>query len=176
MNDISLQFNLGSTGTQFGQLSFSFLVSNNGNAHLQIWASDPSNMRRAGVLLQIAEDGYRVLKELCAKTDEAITRLKSSGQMLSMSLSYSMDVSVQVNLGSLESYAGRLTFAVVARSDGSGHLQIYASDPTNLRKSGVVVLCDEQSLQNLKQVIEKTDELIGKLLASNQMKQLVVAS
>jgi hypothetical protein len=34
MEDASLQFNLGSVGARFGELKFSFLVFNNGNAHL----------------------------------------------------------------------------------------------------------------------------------------------
>jgi hypothetical protein len=62
------------------------------------------------------------------------------------------------------------------QNDGSGHLQLYASDPTNLRKSGVIVFCDEQGLGSLKQLVQKTDDLIGRLLAQNQMKQLVIAS
>lgn len=66
MEDASLQFNLGSVGGRFGELKFSFIVFNNGNAHLQIWAHDPSDMRRSGILIQVAEYGYRTLKQLLA--------------------------------------------------------------------------------------------------------------
>lgn len=174
--DASLQFRLGSVGGRFGELKFSFIVLENGNGHLQIWAFDPSDMRRSGVLLQVAEYGYRTLKQLLAKTDETIEKLRASGQLLRMAVSYSTDISVQINLGSVESYCGQLSFSIVVQNDGNGHLQLYASDPSNLRKSGIVVFCDEQGLGSLKQVIQKIDELIERLLAQNQMKQLVVAS
>jgi hypothetical protein len=176
MEDASLQFNLGSVGGKFGELRFSFIVFDNGNAHLQIWAYDPSDTRRSGVLLQVAEYGYRTLKQLLAKADETIAKLKASGQLQRMLVSYSTDVSVKVNLGSVESYCGQISFSIVVQEDGSGHIQLYASDPTNLRKSGVIVFCDEQGLSSLKQLVKKTDDLIGRLLAQNQMKQLVVAS
>lgn len=133
-------------------------------------------MRRSGVLLQLAEYGYRTLKQLLAKADETIEKLKASGQLLRMLVSYSTDVSVQINLGSLESYCGQLSFSIVVQNDGNGHVQLYASDPTNLRKSGVIIFCDDQELGSLKQLAQKTDDLIQKLLAQNQMKQLVVAS
>ena len=175
MEDASLQFNLGSIGGRFGELKFSFIVFNNGNAHLQIWAHDPSDMRRSGVLIQVAEYGYRTLKQLLAKADETIEKLRASGQLLRMLVSYSTDVSVQVNLGSVESYCGQISFSIVVQNDGSGYLQLYASDPTNLRKSGVV-FCDEQGLGSLKQLVQKTDDLIRRLIAQNQMKQLVIAS
>jgi len=176
MEDASLQFNLGSVGGRFGELKFSFVVFDNGNAHLQIWAYDPSDMRRSGVLLQVAEYGYRTLKELLAKTDQTIEKLKASGQLLRILVSYSTDVSVRVNVGSVESSCGQISFSIVVQNDGSGHLQLYASDPTNLRKSGVIVFCDEQGLSSLKGLVQKTDDLIRRLLAQNQMKQLVVAS
>jgi hypothetical protein len=176
MEDASLQFNLGSVGGRFGELKFSFIVFNNGNAHLQIWAHDPSDMRRSGVLIQVAEYGYRTLKQLLAKADETIEKLRASGQLLRMLVSYSTEVSIQVNLGSVESYYGQISFSIVVQNDGGGHLKLYASDPTNLRKSGVIVFCDEQGLGSLKQLVQKTDDLIGRLLAQNQMKQLVIAS
>ena len=113
MEDASLQFNLGSVGGRFGELKFSFIVFNNRNAHLQIWAHDPSDMRRSGVLIQVAEYGYRTLKQLLAKADETIEKLRASGQLLRMLVSYSTEVSVQVNLGSVESYCGQISFSIV---------------------------------------------------------------
>ncbi len=174
--DASLQFALGNVGGRFGELKFSFIVFDNGNAHLQIWAHDPSDMRRSGVLLQVAEYGYRTLKQLLAKADETIEKLRASGQLLKVSVPYSADASVRVNLGSVESYCGELSFSIIVQNDGSAHLQLYASDPTNLRKSGIIVFCDEHELGALKGLVQKTDDLIGRLLAQKQMKQLVIAS
>ena len=86
------------------------------------------------------------------------------------------DAFLQFNLGSVESSCGQISFSIIVQNDGSGYLQLYASDPTNLRKSGVIVFCDEQGLGSLKALVQKTDDLIGGLVAQNQMKQLVVAS
>ncbi len=173
--DASLQFNIGSAGSRYGQLKFSFVVMNDGNAHLQIYASDPSDLRIAGVLLMLDESGYRNLKELIAKTDQSIEKLQSSGQLLKMLVSYSSDASIQLNVGSVGSSFGQLTFSFIVRNDGSGHLSIYASDPSNLRKSGVLVSCDGYAFESLKQLIKNTDDLIGKLQASNQMKRMLIS-
>jgi hypothetical protein len=175
MNDASLQFNIGSVGSRYGQLKFSFVVSNDGNAYLQIYASDPSDLRISGVLLMLDEHGYGNLKQLIAKTDQSIERLRSSGQLLKMLVSYSRDASIQLNLGSVGSSFGQLTFSFIVQNDGSGHLSIYASDPTNLRKSGVLVSCDGHSFESLQQLIGSTDELIAKLQASNQMRRMLIS-
>ena len=175
MNDASLQFNIGSVGSRFGQLKFSLVVSNDGNAHLQIYASDPSDLRISGVLLMLDEHGYRNLKQLIAKTGQAIERLRSSGQLLKMLVSYSRNASMQLTLGSVGSSFGQLSFSFIVQNDGSGHLSIYASDPSNLRKSGVIVSCDGHGFESLKQLIGSTDELIGRLQAANQMKRMLIS-
>ncbi len=81
------------------------------------------------------------------------------------------DVSVQVNLGSVSSLCGKLSFSFVVRNNGGAHVQIYGSDPSDGRKSGVLLLLDESQYQQLKTIISKTDETIEKLRASGQVKE-----
>lgn len=81
MDDMSLQVNIGTVGSVCGQLKFAFVVHSSGVAHLQIYASDPSDGRKAGVLLTLDEEGYSDLKTLLQRTDETISRLRAIGQV-----------------------------------------------------------------------------------------------
>ena len=55
MQDVSLQFNIGSISSLSGELSFTFVVSNGGSAHLQLYAFDPSDRRKSGVFFRFDE-------------------------------------------------------------------------------------------------------------------------
>jgi len=81
MNDVSLQVNLGAVTSMFGKLTFSFVVHNSGSAHVQIYASDPTDLRKSGVLLTLDEAGYRELRTLLNRTDETIEKLRTAGQV-----------------------------------------------------------------------------------------------
>lgn len=176
MDAASLEFNLGSVSWHFGRLNFFFIVLNNGNAYLQLFADDPSNARKSGVLLQVAEYGYRTLKQLLVKAEETIEKLKISGQLNRLALMYSTDISVRVKLGMVESLSGYLSFSVVVQQDGGGYLQLYASR-TSGRGGDILLCCDDERLETLKGLVQKTDDLIGRLRDSGQMKeQLVIAS
>ena len=84
MNDMSLEINIGSVKSTVGQLRFKFVVHNSGAAHLQIYASDPTDMRKSGVLLTLDETQYNELKSIITRTDQTIEKLQMSGQMKSM--------------------------------------------------------------------------------------------
>ena len=88
MDDASLQVNLGTVQSLSGRLSFSFIVRSNGDAHLQIYCSDPTDGRKSGVLLTLAESEYQTLKALVEKTDQTIKKLRAAGQMKKMVVSY----------------------------------------------------------------------------------------
>lgn len=81
MDDASLQINLGAVASICGKLSFSFVVQSSGDASLHLYASDPSDGRRSGVLSTLDAAKYAQLKLLIQKTDETIEKLQSAGQM-----------------------------------------------------------------------------------------------
>ena len=81
MDDMSLQVNIGTVRSLCGQLRFAFVVHSTGSAHLQIYASDPTDGRKAGVLLTLDESAYSELKGIIRRTDETINKLRSAGQM-----------------------------------------------------------------------------------------------
>ncbi len=88
IDDASVQVNLGAVQSLCGKLSLAFVVRNNGDGHLQIYCSDPSNGRKAGVLLTLDQVGYDQLKSLIQKADHAIDNLRAAGQMKRMLVSY----------------------------------------------------------------------------------------
>ena len=49
------------------------------------------------------------------------------------------DTSLQVNLGSVQSISGKLSFSFVVHETGDAHLRVYCSDPSDGRKSGVLL-------------------------------------
>jgi hypothetical protein len=55
-----------------------------------------------------------------------------------------------------------------------GVLQLYAYDPTDMRKSGTLIQLDANRYSELKQIINKIDATIEKLESSNQMTGLSI--
>ncbi len=92
---------------------------------------------------------------------------KHSGDVMGLD-----DLSLEVKLGSVEDIIGTLNFKLEVRANGESTINVYAFDPSDLRKSGVLLSLDENMYQKLKIVIEKTDATIEKLKASGQMLRL----
>ena len=84
------------------------------------------------------------------------------------------DASLQLNIGAVQSLCGKASFSVVVRSSGDAHLQIYCSDPSDGRKSGVLITLDETAYQHLKSLIEKIDNTINELRGAGRMKRISV--
>jgi len=80
MEDASLQVNLGTVGSRSGELKFSFIVQSAGNARMQIYAYDPSDMRKSGVILTLQKEQYEHLKNIIRKSDELIDQMQTRGQ------------------------------------------------------------------------------------------------
>lgn len=85
------------------------------------------------------------------------------------------DASMEVSLGSVQSLCGKLSFSFVVRSSGDAHLQIYGSDPSDGRKSGILLTLNESEYQKLKALIEKTDQTIEKLRVAGQMRTMLAS-
>jgi len=74
MDEVSFktEATIGSVSSICGKLNFTFVVHSSGNAHVQIYASDPSDARKSGVLITLGEDGYTKLKDIIVKIDNTI--------------------------------------------------------------------------------------------------------
>ena len=82
------------------------------------------------------------------------------------------DISININLGNVESIYGKLSFTLVVKANLKGVLQLYASDPSDMRKSGTLIQLDADGYSDLKQIINKVDSTIEKLEQTNQMNGL----
>ena len=79
------------------------------------------------------------------------------------------DISININLGNVSSICGKLTFTLVVKPNMQGVLQLYTYDPTDMRKSGILLQLDANAYTELKKIIHKIDATIEKLESSNQM-------
>ena len=87
MTDAPLQIDLGSVETLLGNLQFTFVVSVEGDAHIQLYATDPSKAG-GGVVLMLDAQGYERLKAIVKDADRVIDRMIGEGKIKRMVLPY----------------------------------------------------------------------------------------
>jgi hypothetical protein len=80
-----------------------------------------------------------------------------------------MNAKLSIDVGSVSTLCGKMMFSVNVHSTGEGHVQIYAYDPSDLRKSGVMLVLGEDQYTELRSVLEDLDHTIQKLQANGQM-------
>lgn len=86
--DASLQIDLGSVETLIGDLRFTFVVSREGDAYLQVDAGNPSNAGQSNTMVMLDANGYEKLKAIIRGADGMIDRLISEGRIKRMTLPY----------------------------------------------------------------------------------------
>lgn len=82
------QIDLGSVETLLGNLQFTFVISPGGDAHIQVYASDPSSAGKGGVMLMLDAQGYERLRAIVKGTDGVIDRMIGQGKIKRMVLPY----------------------------------------------------------------------------------------
>lgn len=88
MRDAPLQVDLGAVETLIGNLRFTFVVSGEGDAYMQVDAGDPSNAGQGGVMVMLDANGYEKLKAIIRNADGVIDRLIREGRIKRMVLPY----------------------------------------------------------------------------------------
>jgi hypothetical protein len=83
-----LQLDLGAVETLLGNLQFTFVVSPEGDAHIQVYATDPSSAGKGGVMLMLDAQGFERLKAIVRGADGAIDRMIGEGKIKRMVLPY----------------------------------------------------------------------------------------
>lgn len=86
MPDAPLQVDLGAVETLIGSLQFTFVVSPEGDAHVQVSASNPSGS--GGVMLMLDANGFEQLKTIVKGADGVIDRLIRERRIKRMVLPY----------------------------------------------------------------------------------------
>jgi len=150
--------NLGSMRTATGELSFVFSVSNSGEANVLIFATNPSNQRVAGVMLQLDAVGFNEFQRLVQQAGNTISQLKASGRIARMLYSPARAGTTEVEIGQISKIVGALKFSLFIHADQSAYLQVYAFDPTNLRKTGIIFFLTEKEVADVQSLINKTEE------------------
>ena len=79
---------LGAVETLLGNLQFTFVVSAEGDAHIQVSASAPAGGTKGDVVLMLDAGGYERLKAIIRGTDGLIDRLIREGRVRRMVLPY----------------------------------------------------------------------------------------
>jgi hypothetical protein len=88
MQGETLQTDLGSVETLLGNLQFTFVLSPEGDAHIQVYATDPSSAGKAGVMLMLDANGYERLKAIVKGADGVIDTMINEGKIKRMVLPY----------------------------------------------------------------------------------------
>ena len=79
----------------------------------------------------------------------------------------------EVNLGAVQSYGGKFSFSIAVDEKGMGQVRIFASDPSDLRKSGVLMILNEERLNQLDDLLEKVHSVALKMRTEGRMKELL---
>jgi hypothetical protein len=88
VTDAPLQIDLGSVETLLGNLQFTFVVSAEGDAHIQLYATDASKAGGGGVVLMLDAQGFERLKAVVKGADRVIDRMIGEGKIKRMVLPY----------------------------------------------------------------------------------------
>lgn len=88
MADAQHQIDLGAVETLLGNLQFTFVVSPEGDAHIQVYAADATSAVKGGVMMMLDAQGYERLKTIIKGTDGVIDRMIAEGRIKRMVLPY----------------------------------------------------------------------------------------
>lgn len=69
---------------------------------------------------------------------------------------------------------GQLEFSVLVSQDGSTYVQIYAHDPTDRRKSGVILTMGQHEWEDFMQVLHGVQSGIARIQQAGQMRVFAV--
>jgi hypothetical protein len=84
MQGDAIQIDLGAVETLLGNLQFTFVVSPEGDAHIQLYAADPSSAGKSGVLVMLDANGFERLKAIVKGADGVIDRMIREGRIKRM--------------------------------------------------------------------------------------------
>jgi len=78
MDDASLQIELGSVSSYYGELIFTLVIKEDGSERLYILGLDPSDKRKAGIFLFLSPEEVEKLSNIIEKAKTAGTRFKAA--------------------------------------------------------------------------------------------------
>jgi len=78
------QTDLGTVETLLGDLQFTFVLSPEGDAHIQVYATAPPGAGKSGVVLMLDANGFERLKAVVRGADGLIDRMIREGKIKRM--------------------------------------------------------------------------------------------
>jgi regulatory protein YycH of two-component signal transduction system YycFG len=88
MPDSPLRIDLGTVETPIGNLRFTFIVNEEKDAHVQVYATDPLSAEKRFVFVTLDANGYEQLKAIIRDTDDLIERMSRVERIKRMALPY----------------------------------------------------------------------------------------
>jgi len=88
LQEAPLHVDLGAVETLLGNLQFTFVLSAEGDAHIQVYATDPSSAGKGSVMLMLDAQGYERLKAILKGADGVVRRMIGEGKIKRMVLPY----------------------------------------------------------------------------------------
>lgn len=80
----------------------------------------------------------------------------------------------QTDLGAIETLIGNLQFTFVLSPEGDAHIQVYAVDPSNASKGGVMLMLDAKGLERLKSIVKNAEHVIDRMIREGRIKRMVL--
>lgn len=78
-----------------------------------------------------------------------------------------------MELGNVKTLIGNLDFTFVVNGGGDAHLQVYATDPSNAGKSGVLVMLDTNGYEQLKAIIKNADDMVDRMIRAQRINRMM---
>ena len=88
MQQPPVHIDLGTVETLIGSVQFTFVVSAEGDAHVQVSASNPTGGGKGEVLVLLDGNGFERLKQIIRGADGVIDRMIREGRIKRMVLPY----------------------------------------------------------------------------------------
>ena len=80
----------------------------------------------------------------------------------------------QTDLGAIETLIGNLQFTFVLSPEGDAHIQVYAVDPSNASKPGVMLMLDAKGLERLKAIVKNAEQVIDRMIREGRIRRMVL--
>ena len=171
MDTSNEKINLGFIGTSFGKLSFSLIINQSKNAYLFVYANTPNDLRKAGVGTSFSYRNFLQFSQIINQAEEKVNILINSQEIVRLRWPYDnyREEKQQFEIGRIRSNLGEFIISVSINLDNYGHIMIFAIDPSDRRKSGVLIRLDDNSLLSLKELLKKVSDEISQYKNSGRI-------
>lgn len=170
MSEASLEYNLGIVG--YGDIADLRLIAyQDGRAYLGIIFSSPENKRFKPLVILLTDFTFSEFYKLLMDAEAQVNKLLTANKITGLNLPRSSQTKFRSNLGSVNFNASELSVSIVATSDNTAHLQLYADDAKR-KSNGFSVAFDDVEFNKLKTIVTEAFKTIIKTEAEQPEKEI----